>query len=68
MEDILAVYELPYGACKRQCIPGRIDSIERMRGMRRAWNEDRNTRQTKADWQFTVGKARGKPKRLYPKI
>ncbi len=64
----LNIAEIELSAYKRQCIAGRIDSIERMREMTRAWNEDRNTRQTKVDWQFTVDKARIKLKRLYPNL
>ncbi len=64
----LNIAEIKLSAYKRQCIAGRIDSIERMREMTRAWNEDRNTRQTKVDWQFTVDKARIKLNRLYPNL
>lgn len=64
----LNIAEIELSAYKRQCIAGRIDSIGRMREMTRAWNEDRNTRQTKVDWQFTVDKARIKLKRLYPNL
>jgi hypothetical protein len=33
-----------------------------------AWEEARNTKHTKADWQFTTADARTKLKRLYPSI
>jgi hypothetical protein len=39
-----------------------------MRALTRAWNEDRNSRQSKADWQFSTEDARIKLKKLYPKI
>ena len=64
----LNIAEIELGAYKRQCVAGRIDSVDRMREMTRAWNENRNTRQCKVDWQFTVDKARIKLKRLYPNI
>ena len=64
----LNIAEIELGAYKRQCVAGRIDSVDRMREMTRAWNENRNTRQCKVDWQFTVDKARIKLKRLYPNL
>lgn len=64
----LDIAEIELSAYKRQCISGRIDNIDKMRRLTKAWCEDRNTRQTKVDWQFTAGDARIKLKRLYPKI
>lgn len=64
----LNIAEIELSAYKRQCVAGRIDSVQRMREMTRAWNENRNTRQSKVDWQFTVDKARIKLKRLYPNL
>ena len=64
----LNIAEIELSAYKRQCVAGRIDSVDRMREMTRAWNENRNTRQCKVDWQFTVDKARIKLKRLYPNL
>ena len=64
----LNIAEIELGAYKRQCVAGRIDSVDRMREMTRAWNENRNTSQSKVDWQFTVDKARIKLKRLYPNL
>ena len=64
----LNIAEIELSAYKRQCIPGRIATIERMCEMTRAWNEDRNTCQTKVDWQFRTADARIKLKRLYPKL
>lgn len=62
------IAEIELSVFKRQCIPGRIDSLEKMRQMTNAWCEDRNTRQTKVNWQFTTKDARTKLKRLYPKF
>ena len=64
----LDIAEIELSAYKRQCISGRIDNIEKMRRLTKVWCEDRNTRQTKVDWQFTAEDARIKLKRLYPKI
>jgi hypothetical protein len=33
-----------------------------------AWSTRVNEKQRAVDWQFTIDKARGKLKRLYPKI
>ena len=64
----LNIAEIELSVYKRQCIPGRIDSIERMQEMTRIWNEDRNTRQAKVDWQFRTADARVKLRRLYPSL
>ena len=64
----LNISEIELSVLKRQCLAGRIDSIEKMRAEVSAWNTDRNNRQTKVDWQFTASDARIKLKRLYPKF
>jgi len=64
----LNIAEIEFSALKRQCLNRRIDSIEEMCLEVSAWNKDRNTRQTKVDWQFKTEDARVKLKRLYPKI
>jgi hypothetical protein len=64
----LNVAEIELSVLKRQCLANRIDSIEKMRTQVAAWNEDRNNRQTKVDWQFQTKDARIKLKRLYPKV
>jgi hypothetical protein len=64
----LNVAEIELSVYKRQCLPERIPTLEGMRALTRAWNEDRNSKQTKVDWQFFTDEARIKLKRLYPKI
>ena len=64
----LNVAEIELSVFKRQCLPERIPEIEEMRRMTKAWNIERNSRQTKVDWQFTTEDARIKLKRLYPKL
>ena len=64
----LNIAEIEFSALKRQCLNRRIDSIEEMCSEVSAWNKDRNTRQTKVDWQFKTEDARIKLKRLYPKV
>lgn len=64
----LNISEIELSVFKRQCVPGRIDNLEKMRTKSRLWNEDRNTRQTKVKWQFTNNDARIKLERLYPNL
>jgi len=64
----LNIAEIELSVLKRQCLPERIAEIDLMRKQVRSWNEDRNTRQAKVNWQFTTDDARIKLKRLYPKL
>lgn len=64
----LNIAEIELSVYKRQCIAGRIPTFEQMEAMTKRWNEDRNSAQTKVDWQFTTSDARTKLKRLYPKL
>ena len=51
-----------------QCLNRNIDSMKRLQEEATAWYVDRNSRQKGIDWQFTIGDARTKLKRLYPVI
>ena len=64
----LNIAEIELSVLKRQCLSVRIDCIEKMRAEVLAWNDDRNNRQTKVDWQFKTADSRIKLKRLYPKL
>lgn len=64
----LNIAEIELSVYKRQCIAGRIPTLERLEEMTRQWNENRNSRQRKVDWQFSVQDARVKLKRLYPNL
>ncbi len=64
----LNIAEIELSVLKRQCLAGRIPCIQQMRSEVKAWNVDRNNRQTKVDWQFKTVDARIKLKRLYPKL
>lgn len=64
----LNVAEIELSVLKGQCLSGRIACIEKMRSKVTAWNNDRNNRQSKVDWQFRTADARIKLKRLYPKL
>lgn len=64
----LNIAEIELSVLKRQCLSERIPDIYKMREKIKAWNNERNTKQTKVDWQFTTDDARIKLKRLYPKL
>lgn len=51
-----------------QCLNRRIDNIETMQKEAKAWQESRNNKEAKINWQFTNDKARIKLKKLYPTI
>ena len=51
-----------------QCLDRRMDNKEFMTREVAIWEQDRNARQSKIDWQFTTADARIKLKRLYPSI
>jgi predicted AAA+ superfamily ATPase len=46
----------------------RIDDIEIIRKEASAWQEHRNNKNAKVNWQFTNDKARIKLQRLYPTL
>ena len=65
----LNISEIEFSALKRQCLKGRrIPNSEVLAQQIAFWNEDRDCRQTKVDWQFGTNDARAKLKRLYPKF
>jgi hypothetical protein len=49
-----------------QCLNRRIDTIEKVKSEASAWQEARNNREAKINWQFTTDDARIKLRRLYP--
>ena len=51
-----------------QCLNRRIDDIEVVRAESSAWQELRNNKGAKVNWQFTTDNARTKLKRLYPSL
>ena len=64
----LNMAETELSILSRQCLDRRIDCKEIMIREVAVWEEDRNTRELKIDWQFTTVDARIKLKRLYPSI
>lgn len=51
-----------------QCLNRRIENINIMEKEVKAWQQNRNNRESKIDWQFSNDKARVELKRLYPTI
>jgi transposase len=62
----LNMAEIELSHLSRQCLDRRIDSKEKLQSEATAWMNQRNQKQTKMDWRFTVEDARIKLKRLYP--
>ena len=64
----LNMAEIELSVLKGQCLSGRIDCIDKVRAKASAWNDNRNSRRSKVDWQFRTSDAHIKLKRLYPKL
>ena len=64
----LNMAEIELSALCGQCLNRRIEYLKTMRREIAAWEEDRNTRQSKIDWHFTTHDARTKLKRLYSNL
>ena len=65
----LKVAECELTCLTSQCLDDRrIGDIETLKSEITAWANRTNSKQRTVDWQFTVGKARIKLKRLYPKV
>ncbi|MDR1542601.1 MAG: IS630 family transposase [Clostridiales bacterium] len=63
----LNIAEAELSSMSIQCLGSRrISSIDELNGQLRAWETDRNARQTGVNWHFTTDDARIKLKRLYP--
>ena len=64
----LNMAEIELNVLTGQCLDRRIDDIEVIRKEVRAWQETRNNRDAKVNWQFTTKDARIKLSRLYPTL
>jgi transposase len=62
----LNVAECELAALSRQCLSRRIGSIDRLRKVVEAWEDERSERMVGVDWRFTTADARIKLRRLYP--
>ena len=62
----LNIAECELSVLKRQCLKGRVPTIDAVEQKVSAWQERRNQAQITIDWRFTTDDARIKLKRLYP--
>ena len=58
--------EIELNVLMGQCLSGRIPDIEKIRSEVKAWQDARNNKKAKINWQFTTDDARIKLRRLYP--
>jgi transposase len=64
----LNMAEIELNVLTGQCLNRRISDIEVVRKETRAWEEFRNNKTAKVNWQFTAEDARIKLSRLYPTL
>jgi hypothetical protein len=64
----LNIAEIELNVLWGQCLKRRIDDIETVRKEAAAWQDDRNNKNSKVNWQFTTADARVKLSRLYPTL
>ena len=64
----LNMAESEFSVLSRQCLNRRIPDQMTLKQEVKAWVQDRNDHTVVTEWRFTVGDARIKLKRLYPKI
>jgi uncharacterized small protein (DUF1192 family) len=60
--------ESELGVLSSQCLDRRIPDQQLLKEEVGAWEADRNSKNAKADWQFTTADARVTLKRLYPAL
>lgn len=64
----LNMAEIELSVLARQCLNRRIPDQSMLRSEVAAWEQERNGKVVKVDWQFRTADARIKLKHLYPKI
>ena len=64
----LNIAEIELNVLWGQCLKRRIDDIETVRKEAVAWQDNRNNKNAKVNWQFTTADARVKLSRLYPTL
>jgi transposase len=64
----LNMAEIELNVLTGQCLNRRISDIETVRKEVRAWENTRNNKNSKINWQFNIEKARIKLRRLYPTL
>jgi len=64
----LNMAEIELSVLARQCLAGRIPSLEQAQQRVEAWQQQRDQAQARIDWRFTIADARIKLKHLYPTV
>jgi hypothetical protein len=64
----LNMAEIELHVLNKQCLNRHIATLEDVKGEVKAWQDDRNNKICKINWQFTTKDARIKLKKLYPSI
>lgn len=64
----LNMAEIELNVLTGQCLNRKIDDIEKVKKEAQAWQEHRNNKNAKVNWQFTTEDARIKLSRLYPTL
>lgn len=64
----LDIAEIELNVMTRQCLARRIDNIDILRSELSAWENERQEKKIKINWQFKTSDARIKLKSLYPVI
>ena len=64
----LNMAEIEFSALKRQCLDCRVPNQETLKQKIAEWEQHRNEKMIKANWQFKTEDARVKLRRLYPSI
>lgn len=64
----LDIAEIELNVMTRQCLSRRISSIDVLRSELAAWEDERNNRKSKVNWQFTTKDARIKLVSPYPEF
>ena len=64
----LNMAEIELNVLTGQCLNRKIDDIEKVKKEAQAWQEHRNNKNAKVNWQFTTKDARIKLSRLYPTL
>jgi hypothetical protein len=62
----LNIAEIELSVLSQQCLDRRMADLAMLQQETKAWEHERNTKQTGVDWQFTTNDARIRLKRLYP--
>lgn len=64
----LNMAEIELSVMSSQCLDRRLPDRPTLAREAKFWQDERNTKGSKADWRFTTADARIKLKHLYPKI